>query len=183
VSAQERVWQPGDEADVRVSVDDALAVPGPNDHRWVTVVGTTISTAVPERLLRPVSGVGVVEAATDDTIERAAEVIHGRGHGPVSAEEMRDDRACRMCEESRRVARALAAAGLLVGGVPGRSEAEIKAEALREAARALWPSRQPGREVRGPGRALMARAAWLEMDEKIAAARVAGTTEAGDDRG
>lgn len=120
-----------------------------------------------------------------EVIERAAEVIYDRWlksacvdgvwvttvDGPPNA-------------DAYDIARALADANLLAGGVPGRSEAEIKAEALQEFKTEDLPDF---------AMAMGSDLGWYTTGSKVAAlvgewlddraARVAGTTEAGDDRG
>jgi len=148
VSAQEREWQPGDKALIEVEVSHESK---PGRPVWIrSPFGGTRGVAT--NRLRPVSCGGEVEAATDDAIDRAARTV------------------VKLSTFDFEQARYLV--GLLVGGVPGRSEAEIKAEALREAADAYEAD-----EARHPVRRA-AFAAWL----CARAARVAGTTEAGDER-
>lgn len=146
-----RDWQPGDRALIEVEVIERYS----DTHFDVQVStgGASWLMNVAASSLRPVPAAG--EAATEDVIEQAARVLSEHGHsGTVNSREgviiclcgerlpVTFDDPCMGyadADEEEAVisthrARALAAAGLLSGGVPGRSEAEVKAEALREAA-------------------------------------------------
>jgi len=187
VSAQEREWHPGDEVDLRGTIEQIST----SGHlAWVTVSGGGVG--VPLADLRPVSGGGEVEAATEAVIERAiAEHTFRGAHAgcaPAPGERppifsrclcgwrSEEDHRAHVAEEVRK---ALAAAGLLVGGVPGRSEAEIKAEAWDEGvATSLEHAirNDDGITLR------LEHVDGSPWANPYRAARVAGTTEAGDDR-
>lgn len=118
MSAQK--WQPGDKAYVEVEVHHPAQF---GDHVWITgpMLRDDEVRWVRPADLRPVPAAGEVEAATEDVIERVARVL---------AETVApwDETPSIVRDSFTAQARALAAAGLLTGGVPGRSEAEIKAE-------------------------------------------------------
>lgn len=123
MSAQEREWQPGDKALVEVEVVEF----GDQPEALVHVPrggGPGVQAIVRTSDLRPVPAGGEVEAATEDVIERAARAIADY----ELADYAEDERTPSDWTIWLGTARDLARAGLLVGGVPGRSEAEIKAE-------------------------------------------------------
>lgn len=136
---------------------------------------------------------GEVEAAPEDVIERAAEslgdYLQMLGVDPDEVPEHGGDSTA--VTLVRVVAKHFPTSS--AGGVPGRSEAEIKAEALREAADEMEAVIADGdvAAVAAPvsgevGRSAVVRkrdALYEEPHEWLRewAARVAGTTEAGDE--
>lgn len=132
MSAHAREWQPGDKAFIEVEVYDcgtsAAAVTALDSQSSVLVVRTAD--------LRPVPAGGEVEAATEEVIERVAESLAAEIHEAWEFQYDQCDHGTyrggylngkpyAMCEiTAERIVRRRAAAGLLAGGVPGRSEAE-----------------------------------------------------------
>lgn len=189
MSAQGREWQPGDKAFLEVEVSHMART---GRHVWITSpFGGKRWVDVAD--LRPVPAGGEVEAAvrlvvgsTALGVEQAREYLTAAlelvraGEVEAATEDAIDDLRVAMlgttdgdfidpdsdipAGEMFRLAAEWVTNRLLAGGVPGRSEAEIKAEALNEAAAAITNNTfaQPGLV-----------ADWL----RDRAARVAGTTD------
>lgn len=181
MSAQEREWQPGDKAYIEVEVTAVL------DGLPLAAVKTDRSgTTVRVESLRPVPAGREVEAATEDVIERArvvarkavADEFYAMQGGDPEWEEAPEPNAG---DDSvgNAVVRALAAAGLLAGGAPGRSEAETEWGVRYPDDLVYFDSEEEAEsEIDCYGGELVRREVW---HGPWRAARVAGTTEAGDE--
>lgn len=212
MSSQEREWQPGDKALVEVEVvefgdqPEALVhVPRGDGPGVQAIVRTSDLRPVPAggeveaavRLVVETTALGVeqareyltaalelvrageVEAATEDVIERAAEIMAEVDYVPAAGHPglLEGER-----EAYRNMARALAAAGLLAGGVPGRSEAEIEWGVMSDRHGYVVYTDFTSRE-QAQGHLMDDSYVVSRQVGPWTAARVAGTTEAGDDRG
>jgi len=206
VSAQEREWQPGDKALIEVEVGDVAEVHGELVATVRPVATPTapgamsfFSTALADSL-RPVSAAGEVESAAEamTTLPETAMRAAMSAFAKYNSGRIPDDVV------PHAIGAVIWAALDAVGGVPGPSEAEIRAEVLSEV-QAHGVALDKGRGIvclcgevcnavmgRSPARIM-----GSTSDEYVhinagtvfaqhlrdVRARVAGTTEAGDDRG
>lgn len=185
-----REWQPGDKALIEVEVTNVVrgsvevevpTRPAPTfaylRSDLLRPVGDALDASVSTRpgdAQRVAPAGGEVEAATEDVVERAARAIADYELGDYAE----DERTPSDWTIWLGTARALAAAGLLAGGVPGRSDAEIKAEALEGAAGDIKQRIVTFRELKADPQYLEAlNDAWGLVMNRARAARVAGTTD------
>ena len=170
MSAQEREWQPGDKVYVVGEVTDVMGNVVDVRIAHPCTDGANITTWTAD--LRPVPGGGEASTASmttipDSAMSAAMSAFARYNSGRIPSEVV-----------PHAIGAVIWAALDAMGGVPGRSEAEIKGEALREAADELEASQQFAVDFHG-NRFAVCGTPWL----RARAARVAGTTEAGDDRG
>ena len=124
----QREWEPGDRAYIEV---EFVARNTPFDWVSVGLPGGGMGKVQPSSALRPVPAAG--EAATEDVIEQAAEVMHDAYEDAAKAEGWETQERSRKPWSDvpeankatmRAAVRAVVTSGLLAGDVPGRSEAE-----------------------------------------------------------